>query len=88
MTTRTYRTKHSRSDIQRALQDMERLYAPTERERIERRFMSAKAAYTEATEALIRQEPGAAERADAALAVLNAARAELRRLDGANECDG
>lgn len=45
-----------------------------------RRVSEAKEALTAATEAIHRREPGAAEQADQALAELNAARSELRRL--------
>jgi hypothetical protein len=47
------------------------------------RLVQAKAAFSEAARAALRDEPGAAERCDAALRELNRAMAELRTLEAA-----
>jgi hypothetical protein len=57
----------------RALEQVRKLFSMTPAEIAHRRFERAKAEYTAATEALMRQEPGAAERADRALIYFNAA---------------
>lgn len=60
------------------------MFAPLSRRmKAERAFEAAKAGYTDAALALSRQDKGAGERADAALASLNAARAELAALEDA-----
>lgn len=71
------------AEVDRALAGFARTAALTPHERAERRFLAAKRAFHEATEAVMRRERGAAERADQALAELNGARAELEAVAGA-----
>jgi len=65
----------------RALAQLRTLFQLTDRQKAERAFDTAKAAYDDAARALIAQEPDAKALADAALLQLNAARQVLRTLD-------
>jgi hypothetical protein len=77
----TRRRPATPAEAKRALAQVHRLFSTTPLERARYRFADAKAEYDAATRALMAQEPGASERADAALEGLNAARAALRLLD-------
>jgi hypothetical protein len=79
--TTNVRRNLTRRDVAAALDAMRVACKPTDREFVQRRFASANSEYTAATEAVIRQDHRAAERVDAALAELNAARAALSALD-------
>ena len=70
------------AEVERSLAQLRHLFQPlSRRQKAQRTFETAKLEYTSAAEALIAREPGAAERADLALVGLNAARAELARLE-------
>lgn len=75
------------AEVTRALEHVEQLYRRTPLEIARDHMATAKAEYTSATEALMHQAPGAAERADAALAALNAALQHLARLDAQEAAD-
>ena len=66
----------------RALSDVQKLFEVTPLMRAHANLESARGEFHAATLALMNREPGCEARADRALAELNAARAELRRLDG------
>jgi hypothetical protein len=75
--------KPARADVEQALVHLELLARMTPREKAEERMRQAKAALTEASNAVLRDSPGAAEQAAAALEAVNRCRAELRALDAA-----
>jgi hypothetical protein len=69
------------AESRRALADLRQLFQVSPRMKAEARFERAKAEYTDATEALMRQDAGSIERADAALEEFTAARAALALMD-------
>ena len=64
----------------RALANVRKLFAMTDRERAERRFADAKRLIAEAAQAVMDSDPRAAAMADQALQALRAAEAELTAL--------
>lgn len=82
-----FRRRPTPAESKRALAQVQRLFSMTPIERARDRFIAAKSEYTAAAEALIRQDAGAAERADRALATLNTARDALRALNAQEETE-
>lgn len=80
MTARTNRNP-SKTEIARALQTVEALARRTPLELAFDRVTRAKAEHTASAEAIIRRDPNAAQRADAAVLELNGAREALRAID-------
>ena len=80
------RTTHRRrpatpAESARALANVRKLFAMTPRERAEERMRRAKASMDVAAQAVLDNDPEAAEMGDRALAELRSAQAELAALD-------
>jgi hypothetical protein len=75
----------SKADVARAMQQLEQLYPPTERQQAEARMRRAKAQFTEAAEAAQRGDTKADALADTAVLELDAAWKDLRALDALDQ---